>query len=63
MLTHSSDTLTHDEVRKLGHNPSRAAIHAHVYGVLRGDIAATPTMRAMAHALNRKLLATHSVRS
>ena len=40
---------------KLRHNPSRAEIHAHMYGVVRGDIPATPSMWAMAYALQTKL--------
>ena len=37
------------------HNPSRAEIHAHMYQVIRGDVDASPTTRAMAEALNAKL--------
>ena len=41
--------------KKLRHNPSRAEIHAHMYGVVRGDVEASPTMQAMARALEAKL--------
>ena len=45
------------------HNPSRAEIHAHMYGVVNGDIETSTTMTVMAHALNAQLLSNTTFRS
>lgn len=39
------------------HNPSRVEIHAHMYGVIQGDVKTSHTMEVMALALNAKLQA------